>query len=206
MIHFFIVRRNIPYTIIIIILLIIILPKMVGDGFYSDTLNSYLFRFRSVTDLSSLTTDRNKLMATYANYLFSNVDKLCFGVGLSDDQVRILLQTNNAHNTVIQSVYQVGLVGCIIMAGWWTGISSKFPTENKASFSKWVAVSILACAIFLPWMALDILYFSEFFYFILFFLVAKNYLTDMADNATDGYIVKGESYYEGNRSTGITAY
>lgn len=190
-VRFFIMRRNIPYTLIIIVLLIIIFPKISGNKFYSDTLNSYLFRFRTVTDLSSLTTDRNKLIATYVSYLFSNVDKLCFGIGLSDDQVRVLLRTNNAHNTIIQSVYQIGLVGCIIMAGWWVGISSKFPRGNKTGFSKWVALSILACAIFLPWMALDILYFSEFFYFILFFLVAKSYLKDMADNALDEYIVRG---------------
>jgi len=45
-------------------------------------------------------------------------------------------------------------------------------------FSKWVYFLIMAIAVVLPWFALDMLFYREFFYFTLLLFLSKNFLAE----------------------------
>jgi len=66
------------------------------------------------------------------NYLVSITDKLFWGIGLSPDQVRILLKTNNAYNALIEMVYQLGIVGGLFMV-WWLETTLRGADQFPAS-------------------------------------------------------------------------
>jgi hypothetical protein len=58
--------------------------------------------------------------------------------------------------------------------------------KGPIELSDWLNLGLMATAIFLPWFALDMLYFREFFYFILLWFLLRNYLTEKAENSRTG--------------------
>jgi len=153
--------------------LIVILAVVIA-AYFSDVLtaeiNQYVFRFTQ----SAFTTGRTDLQIMYLDYLFSNSDKLFFGIGFSN----ILLNLRASHNTMIQIVWQIGLIGGVLLYYWQRLAFApvlnriKFEPVNKITFI------MLVGAYFLPWLALDFLSFDEFFYYFLLVLIGKNYLAE----------------------------
>lgn len=169
-------KRSISYKFGLIASAVIIAGLAMANKIFAEEINLYLLRFGMVTDVSSLTTGRSILIKTYLNYLFSNTEKMVFGIGLSQDQVRILLNTNNAHNTVIEMIYQVGIIGSLILIWWWKSIYNQLVDKIKIDLVNFTYLLIMASAVLMPWFSLDILYFDEFFYFTILVLVSRNYL------------------------------
>lgn len=178
MCNFLTEKRRISYKLGMILAVVMVVGIVLSTNLFSDQINHYLMRFGRVSDMNSLTTERNTLWGVYLNYLASNIDKLVFGIGLSEDQVRILLKTNNAHNTLIEIMYQLGIVGGLILLWWWKTVFRGLTDKLKMDFSNKVYLLILAGSIFLPWFALDMLYFHEFFYFIILLFLSRNYLAE----------------------------
>lgn len=170
-------KRNISYKFGILMSVLILLGIVVGNYLFLEQINYYLMRVRHITDLNTLTTGRSDLWRVYLNYLSSHIDKLFFGIGLSQDQVRILLKTNNAHFTPIEMTYQLGITGVLILFSWWNVIYHQFVDKTKMAFSEYIYFIIMVSSVFLPWFALDMIYNEEFFYFILLLLLSKSYLS-----------------------------
>lgn len=170
-------KRMVTYKLGITAAVVTIVGIVTVSNLFSDKINLYLLRFGQVTDISSLTTGRSKLMGVYLNYLFSNIDKFFFGIGLSQDQITILLNTNNAHNTVIQIIYQIGISGSLLLLWWWKDIYQELTDKTRMEFSEYIYFFIMTFSVLLPWLSLDILYFDEFFYFTLLLFLSKNYIS-----------------------------
>lgn len=171
-------KRSLSYKVGILSTLVIISVVIILENLFMEQINYYIYRFGYVSDPISLTTGRIVLWQVYMEYLFSYIDKLIFGIGLSEDQLRILLNTNNAHMTLIEIIYQLGLAGGTLLFLWWKSVYNEFVTKTQINYSGWVNLLVMATAVFLPWLALDMLYFREFFYFILLLFLLKNYLSD----------------------------
>lgn len=177
-INLLIERRSISYKFGIITSAVFLVGIVVINNLFAEQINYYLMRFGVVSNMSTLTTGRSNLWGVYADYLYNHPDKLLFGIGLSQDQVRILLKTNNSHFTPIQITYQVGLMGVGIILGWWVGVYRHLIEKVKLNYSQRIFFLIMGVSVFLPWFSLDILYFQEFFYFTLLFFLARNYLSE----------------------------
>ena len=179
-------NRPISYKFGIITAMVVIAYVIIAQNLFAEQINYYILRFSNISDTTSLTTGRTDIWRIYIDYLLTNIDKLFFGIGLSADQVRALLRINSSHMTVIEVVYQLGITGAIMLFLWWKSIYQGFVVKGPIELSDWLNLGLMATAIFLPWFALDMLYFREFFYFILLWFLLRNYLTEKAENSRTG--------------------
>lgn len=171
-------KRRVSYKFGVISVVTIFVAIVISENLFFEQINYYMFRFKLVSDPQSLTTGRSALWSIYLNYLFSNVDKLLFGIGVSQDQIRALYHTNNAHMTIIEITYQLGIIGGLFLVLWWKGVYQDFISRSKMDFVKWIYFLIMAVSVILPWFALDMLYYREFFYFILLLFLSRDYLAE----------------------------
>ena len=72
-----------------------------------EIFSSVLSRFDEAADAESLTTGRSYIWSNYMSYLEKNPLVLWFGRGLGAE----ILNTHAAHNTYIDMLYYLGIVG-----------------------------------------------------------------------------------------------
>ena len=104
-----------------------------------------MMRLTSSSDLAELTTGRTELFAQYWNVISENVGTLLFGKGLQAD----ILQDKGVHNLYLEIVYYTGLIGLILIMGFYISmvqsIERQNPTLKKQNvFSKYTVIVILA--------------------------------------------------------------
>lgn len=118
-------------------------------------------RFSSAKDLNSLTTGRIALWESYIQEIVGNVKVFFLGRGFTDIKVNGLA----SHNTILQAFYQFGLLGVPVLVYW---ITCFFRSENPGNRSLKhpdLKIWMIGIGTFLPWMAIDIMFFDEFFLF-----------------------------------------
>ncbi|MBZ9689213.1 hypothetical protein G9F72_023220 [Clostridium estertheticum] len=144
---------------------------------FIEQINYYLVRF-NMTDntTSSFTTGRSDLWVSYLSYIFNDIWVLLFGIGLTNIRLSVFL--NDTHNIVIEMLYQIGIVGSGIIVIWIKKLWNSICIKNKLSFGNRIYQFVMLIGLFLPWMALDMLYFDEFFYILWLYLVFKKYIME----------------------------
>jgi hypothetical protein len=163
-------KMGIFITIAAIVIIVMI------ENLFAKQIDYYLYRFGRVTDSTSFTTGRVELWKIYIDYLLANPDKLFFGIGASENQIINICKTIASHNTVIQTIYQLGLAGTTIFLLWWKSVYDTLMTKPVSYLSGFINMVIMFLAIFLPWFALEMLYFREYFYFVALLFLLKEYL------------------------------
>ena len=93
---------------------------------------------------------------------------LLFGEGFS----HIAIKDQVPHNTLIQIIYEFGLVGTPFLAMWIIYFFRDTYGSGRLRRDQLFNILMVATGAFLPWMALDILYFNEFFLFQMYVFVA----------------------------------
>ncbi len=145
------------------------------SALFSETLQIVLFRFGQTTDLSSLTTGRTERWKLYLEVLGTDPKVLFIGRGITPLNVNGVAP----HNTVLQLVYQLGLVGMVPMVAWLIG-NVRDVLKRKTEKAPRLPVLVLLIGTFLPWMALDMLFFDEFFLIPLYVVAGVTYLASGA--------------------------
>lgn len=145
-----------------------------SSAIFGDLIDVLLTRFSYSTDLSSFTTHRSELWVTYAEEILGDIKILFLGEGYTNVKV----SERGSHNTIVQMIYQLGILGTPILLGWsicfFKEIFGKVRHDNIRTISPWMVL----IGAFLPWLAIDILFFDEFFLFQWYVLVAlkeRNY-------------------------------
>lgn len=169
-------KRSISYKFGMIVSILIVVGIVIATNLFTDQKNLYLLRVEDVTDADTLTTGRSNLWGIYLNYLVSNITDLFFGIGLSQNQVRIDIY--DAHSTLIEIIYQLGIIGGLILLFWWKGVYQDLVDKTKLNFSRSLYFLIMGSSVFLPWLALGMIYSKEFFYFILLLFLSRKYLSE----------------------------
>ncbi|QSX09593.1 hypothetical protein J0B03_05920 [Alkalibacter rhizosphaerae] len=194
-VHLLLGKKSVLYKFYILLLMGLAVFWVVKNNVFEEQIRFYLLRFGKVEDAVSLTTGRLGLWQVYWGYMLEHVDKLVVGIGLSQDQLQILLHTNNAHMTLIQTVYQVGIIGFALLLAWWKSIYGAFAEKSSIGLSNWGAMAIFAVAVIMPWFGLDVLFFREFFYFPIMWMLLKRYLWERS-------LEEGVVYHERNARIG----
>ena len=148
---------------------------------FTKQINMYLVRFEMVSDISSLTTGRSKVLDDYVSFFKDNPVELLFGQGLTNVYKGVI--SNAAHNTIIQVIYQFGIVGSILLIIWLVQIflliykyrPKKLSIKQSSSINIYIILFAIVC--FVPWLSLDILFADEFFLITSLFIIGKEYLT-----------------------------
>lgn len=129
------------------------------SALFSGLLDVIATRFSYATDASGFTTGRTELWASYINELFSDAKVIFLGKGFTN----IKLNDRASHNTILQIVFQLGLIGGCFLTWWIKRFFRDAIQPAKAPNWSKNTLMIMLVGVFLPWMAIDVLYFDEFF-------------------------------------------
>ncbi|MBQ3068446.1 MAG: hypothetical protein IJD01_00675 [Clostridia bacterium] len=137
---------------------------------FSDLISVIQIRFGDFTNLSDLTTGRSEIWESYAQLFSEDAKTLLIGQGFTN-----VKHTGwGSHNTVLQLVYQFGIVGIGLLVGWFVSYYRTTFSSRRLEAQSWICVVILLVGVLGPWMSIDILFFDEFF-LMQFYLLAGLY-------------------------------
>ena len=140
------------------------------SGIFSDLINVVLYRFSQSDNASELTTGRTERWADYLNELLLNPKVLLLGKGFNN----VKLNELGSHNTVLQIIYQFGIVGGFALMAWIFHFIKQM-LEDRKKRTSFIFVLILLTGAFLPWFAIDMLFFDEFFLIPIYVCAGINY-------------------------------
>lgn len=95
---------------------------------------------------------------------------------------RINLNNKASHNTLIQVVYQFGLIGMPLLISWVVISLRNLFTQLNAGHVKWKHALLMCVGVVLPWMGIDILQFDEFFLLPVYAVIGIAYSTRSTEN------------------------
>ena len=98
---------------------------------------------------------------------------LLFGQGYTD----VIIGEKPTHNTVIEAVFQFGLVGVGLIAAWFVFYVQTLLDGTKVQRGQIAQLAMLLLGTFGPWMALDYVFFDEFFLLPIYACMAVRYLS-----------------------------
>jgi len=134
---------------------------------FSDLIRVISTRLTDANDLDSFTTGRVGHWKNYIDEIFGDIKIFFLGQGFTN----IKLYGKSPHNTIIQLFYQLGFLGVPVLIYWTRCFFKSGRTiVGKRKFD--LKILIVLIGIFLPWMAIDTLFFDEFFLFQMYALLA----------------------------------
>jgi O-antigen ligase len=136
-----------------------------------------LSRLGGSKNLSDFTTGRTDLWRQYLSAFRAEPKLLFFGNGYT----KVLISDRGTHNTVLQAIFQFGLVGCVCLVAWGISFMRVLLSGIKVKRENLVHIGILLMGAIGPWMALDFLFFDEFFLIPLYVCVGIDFLTNKGD-------------------------
>ena len=142
---------------------------LVGAGFiavfiatsalFGELIEVVLTRFSYSSDLESFTTGRTLLWQSYIEEILSNVKVFFLGKGFTNVKV----DGRSSHNTLLQIFFQFGFLGVPFLIYWMVSFFRGASHKGRRRKLRYSELLILAIGIFLPWIAIDVLFFDEFF-------------------------------------------
>lgn len=123
----------------------------------------YIYRlselFSYVSNVSEFTTGRTDIWYAYIDELTHNPILTLFGEGFSN----VIIGKKSSHNTIIQGVFQFGLIGFPFLIAWILITIKNLISQTAHTKLRFLYILLMCVGIVLPWMALDILFFDELF-------------------------------------------
>lgn len=147
---------------------------LLSSTVFVDTLDVLIARFGRDSNVSDFTTGRTDLWVAYLSELSENPLLLFFGKGYS----KIFVNDKASHNTIIQALYQFGLIGCAGLTAWFVCFVRTWIRGLTFSWKKISDLFIILIGSLGPWMAIDIMFFDEFFLIPIYVGAALLYLFD----------------------------
>lgn len=152
-------RRNIKRGIQVLLGVVCAVLVILSSNAFQSLIDIMDARFSYNATISDITTGRTELWLSYLNEFHVNAPLTLLGQGFTD----VVLDGWASHNTLIQGVYQFGLIGFPILIAWMFFMLKKsLPVTENIRLHKG-GIVLFCIGVALPWMALDILFFDEFF-------------------------------------------
>ena len=156
---------------------------------FSDLIGMMMSRFSADLDISDFTTRRTDLWLRFLNAFKEDSTLLLFGKGYTN----VLLFDRCSHNTLIQTVYQFGLVGCAFFGCWLFLLFRIYYKVIKLRWGNLLQICILLAGVLGPWMSLDILFFDELFLMPMYVCIGVSFISNQ-DDGGDLIKNKGERF------------
>jgi hypothetical protein len=122
--------------------------------------------------MSDFTTGRTDVWISYISAMFEDVKLLLFGQGCT----RVLLGEKATHNTLLQCVFQLGIIGIALLILWIVFFFQTLLRGVRLQKQQIVRLAMVLIGTFGPWIALDYLFFDEFFLLPIFVCMAVRFL------------------------------
>ena len=116
-------------------------------------------RFSYAANVSQLTTGRTVLWKRYLHEFAHDPLLTLLGEGFTT----VTLMGRASHNTVLQGIYQFGLLGFPLVLAWLFRMMKNVVDAVPNRGNRRKDALLLCVGVMLPWMSLDILFFDELF-------------------------------------------
>lgn len=146
-----------------------------------DLLHMVMSRFSNASNVSDLTTHRSEIWRMYLHDLSYDPVLMLLGSGFTS----VTLRMKASHNTIIQGVFQFGLIGLPVLCAW---LVMTLKRASGRSGCRKNAFLLMCVGVVLPWMALDILFFDEFFLLPVYAVIGAGYAASGSEQI-DGNVV-----------------
>ena len=146
-----------------------------------DLLRMVMSRFSYAANVSDLTTHRSEIWRMYLHDLSYDPVLMLLGSGFTS----VTLRMKASHNTIIQGVFQFGLIGLPVLCTW---LVMTLKRASGRSGCRKNAFLLMCVGVVLPWMALDIMFFDEFFLLPVYAVIGAGYAAP-GDEQIDGNVV-----------------
>ena len=154
---------------------------------FADSVNLILSRFSNDNSISDFTTKRTDIWMNYFRHFSDNPAVLFFGNGYSS----VLVNEKAAHNTLIQLIFQFGIIGFCFYGVWLAFLVKKFFNRIFFKINDFMSVLILLLGCVGPWLALDMLFLDEFFLMPVFVFAGVLFVNN--DSSENSYSSTNES-------------
>lgn len=151
-------RGKVEQKVLLIIISALVVVYIASSAFFGDLFDIVLSRLSNANNWSDFTTHRTDIWMDYIDAIFSNIKVLLLGNGFTN----IKLNDVGSHNTLIQCIWQFGFIGAPVLI-WWVigflkeGVSGLFRSKQL------LAALMLMSGVFVSWLAIDVLWFDDFF-------------------------------------------
>lgn len=139
--------------------IVVVAIYVASSALFGDLVKVIVVRFSSAKDISDFTTGRTDVWVKYLKQILTDWKTLVFGNGYTN----IKVDGRGSHNTLIQVWFQMGLLGIPLIVGWIRGFFKELTFQREKKPGDLLDILVLICGTFLPWLAIDILFFDEFF-------------------------------------------
>ena len=139
-----------------------------------DAFNTVLSRFEEA-DVSALTTGRTGLWADYMSFLWDNKLVLFFGVGFGGNYV----DAKAAHNTYIDLLYYMGVVGTVIFI---LVMAAILKAGNRLKEKSWLNNSVVLGVAVMYFSLSELFYFDWAFHIVIAVLVSGTNMSSLAES------------------------
>lgn len=180
--------------------LLLLLTFVIGLAFLSfstafiQLVDMIVSRFLRDANLSDFTTGRTELWQMYLQSFKEDPVLLLFGNGY----INAPLNDRGSHNTIIQAIYQFGLLGCVFLGTWIVCCVRSYLRKATVKWNSLAQICILLVGTIGPWMALDMLLFDEFFLLPIYVCVGIMSLSGN-DGSKAFQMAKGKEYNDEKR-------
>ena len=147
-----------------------------------DLLRMVMSRFSYAANVSDLTTHRSEIWRMYLHDLSYDPVLMLLGSGFTS----VTLRMKASHNTIIQGVFQFGLIGLPVLCTW---LVMTLKRASGRSGCRKNAFLLMCVGVVLPWMALDIMFFDEFFLLPVYAVIGAGYAAP-GDEQIGGNVVR----------------
>lgn len=145
--------------VIMILVSVLIVGYIASSSLFGELIEDIVIRLSNASNLDDFTTHRTRLWASYTEAIVSDVRILFLGNGITNVKANGI----GSHNTLLQIVWQCGLVGLPVIAMWVASLLRDGLSNERALRKQILSAAIICCGVYLPWMAIDILFADEFF-------------------------------------------
>lgn len=173
-------RGKAGLKVLLLICLLLAAFFIATSALFSDLITVLLTRFASTKDLDSFMTGRIDLWENYVEELLGNAKVFFLGKGFTN----VKLNGRGSHNTILQIFFQLGLLGAAVLIYWIVCFFREAKQDRKGRGTSGLKTAIVFIGCFAPWLAIDALFFDEFFLLQWYMLAALNYLS-CNDNVTN---------------------
>lgn len=160
---------------------------MASSAVFNNLIEIVLTRFRwNNSTLSGVTTGRTERWMSFLKEIVNNPKVLLIGNGFVNKYVN----GSASHNSVIQMVFQFGLLGFPVVITWCSGLWEGISLREIAQQRQIGYLLILLLGVYSPWFAIDILFFDDFFLFQWFAAIGAKELVTVRNTNKETMVVK----------------
>lgn len=160
------------FKLLLILAAILVTVFIATSEMFRDLIQVFETRFSFRSNISDFTTGRTDVWKEYAQELLYNWKTLFLGEGYT----KSIIGEKSTHNTLLQMVFQLGLLGTTVLIVWMVCFFLDAPKKAKGTKIPMPYVLLVVVGAFSPWLAIDTLFFDDFFLLQMFVYLALRWM------------------------------